>query len=291
MRSAYGSQLVDAVKSAVVIVSFFYALDYFTSKSSIEIRCIEGTQEARYELARIGSFYEDNKFSIPDTVTAGILKPLFRDEFHRLKGRPELTGSSTEQDLVKALELGYGQDWLPVHIRVIEKHFSDLHYSRRFLVFSGDSFYSQTQVDTVRARVRNLLSDREYYELMLSLMRSRIFDQQFAITNDGKTDLANISITIPAPVSRFDGLRSNTILGCTLLNLIPAVYEVLPDKAVLRIDRLRPGEGLLASITTREYALDTTEFLTTYDSTPVIRTSQLWLGFFLVLVIVFMLEI
>jgi hypothetical protein len=288
---AYGGQFLSSVETTIVIIAFLYAVDYFTANSSINVS-VPHFPEARYDVSRVSSFYAINNIDLPDTSLHSLLRPMFRGDHNRPDGYINVWSGSTEQEILQALKKGQSEDdFLSVwRIKELEQRLRETTYKRQLFGWDGEG-YDQATVEEILATVKEGLSVKEYYELVVALMSSRVFDNMIYITNSGETNLTDVTVTIPAPVSRISGDRSNTILGCALITQVLTDHEVLKGKTLVHAEALEPGQWVNARISTTEFALDTTEFSATYTSSRVFHKQMLWVWFSIVWIVVLFIKL
>jgi len=285
----YAGTFLSSVKSTIVIVSFLYAVEYFTARSSVGLYLWDEPFMTWYDLERVYSFYMERGLPIPDTSATDVLSPIFRQGTFRFSPR---LSRSPEQIVLSLLFSESQGAWSPETINLLQRDFLRPDRPKtRSGSWETDPQHSDTWLDSVLDISKQSLTPRDYLLLVLSFSYGKIYSQGVTIKNTGSTDLTDVSFFIPAPVSRMTGRRENTILECDFSGFWPVRTEIRSDQLVVHIDLLRPGKAVSGRINTTGYGLDSTEFSATYNSSPVIQKKVLLSWFVVVWFAVLLIEL
>lgn len=282
--------LLRYITSAITIVAFLLAVDYFAAKPSLRIAI--NTKSMGYYMDFVLEYYQANDIEFP--------RQLMEDKsLHGLFGRNN-----------KPRDLNYMQIWISDEalIRAIvkgQKNGSSFEYRINQLekqlgryTYVGQIYgithnigaYSEQKFRPILDIIKSKLSNSDYYIFLAALIRSREIVNLVFIRNDGDLDLKNVRVTFPAPWSKVTESRATNILSCKpATSLLHEVVDATSD-ITLRLPSFKKGESLSINIRTRENEINRNEVFTSYERGNLIDKARAFLYFFLIFIIMIVLS-
>jgi len=281
--------LLQYITSAITIVAFLLAVDYFAAKPSLKIGI--GTSPRGYYMDSLLEYYQVNNINFPKQLMEDqSLRKLFaRDTKLIDPNNVQIIGGISDESLIGAIVRGQEiGSFIEYRIDLLEKQIGKYTYMKHVYGYMDDrGFYDEQTFGPILDIIRSKLSTSEYYIFLAALIRSREVSHVVFIKNDGDLDLKNVIVTFPAPLSKVTDSRANNILSCrpatTLLHDV--VYGT--SDITLRLPSFKKGESLSLDISTRENEINRNEVFTSYERDNLIDKGRAFLYFFSILIIMF----
>lgn len=280
--------LIGFVISAITIVAFLVAVDFFSAVSSLNISV--KTSHLGYYMDSLKNYYTDNNLKFPNQIYENkSLNKIFSQSLTKRNSNYIDQGDADSDELaVKAI--ANGQDittsgFVEYRIKKLEKQLDNYTYEKH--VYSSNSdrrgFYDEQDFKPVLDIIQSKLSKEEYYTFLVALIRSRERFQNIFINNDGDVDLKNVKITIPAPLSKVTESREKNILSFQVVGKL--LHEVANGTVDLTIylPSLKKGQFLSLQITTRENQIKSEEIFYSYARDNIINKNGILLYFCIIL--------
>ena len=278
--------------SAITIVAFLLAVDYFSAKPSLRISIY--TRNMGYYIDSLLYYYQANNISFPKQLMEDqSLRKLFTRDTPMDPNQVYITGWLSDEALIGAIVRGQEiGSFVEYRIEQLERQIGKYTYTKQIYGYVDDrGFYDEQKFRPILDYIKSKLSTNDYYIFLASLIHSREVNQTIFITNDGDLNLKNVRMTLPSPFSKVSDSRSNNILSCrpdtSLLHEV--VYGT--SEITLRLPSFKKGESLSLNIRTRENEINKSEVFTSYEQENIIDRSRVILYFFLILIIMFFLNI
>lgn len=284
--------LLRYITSAITIVAFLLAVDYFSAKPSLRIGI--NPYHRGYYMDSLLKFYQANNINFPKQLMEDqSLRKLFTRDTKLLDpNRVEIASWTSDEELIGAIVKGQEiGSFVQYRIEQLERQLSKYTYIKRIYGYSDDrGFYDEQTFAPILDYIRSKLSTSDYYIFLAALLHSREVSNIVFITNDGDIDLKNVRVTFPAPLSKVTESRANNILSCRpTTSLLHEVVDGTSD-ITLRLPSFKKGEFLSLDIRTRENEIDRNEFFTSYERDNLIDKARAFLYFFLILIIMIVLS-
>jgi hypothetical protein len=288
---------LEYLRSAITIIAFLMAVEYFTPQASLKIS--EHTMHCGFYPDSIVNYYQEHKIEFPkrlieDQSLHGVF-PREVKQIDRSSGPGENVGEAASEEMVVAA-IAEGQPILGYieHVRIgkLESQIGKYTYAKQVYLLGDDRLScSEEDFKRVLARAKSLLSPKDYYILLVASLRSRENGQSIYVNNDGDLDLKNVTITIPAPLSKVTDSRRNNILVYSVVGDPP--NEVVNDGSgiTLHLPSLKKGWNTSLEIVTRENRINADEIVTSYERDKPIRKGRVFLYFVLTLVAMLVLKL
>lgn len=285
--------LLRYITSAITIVAFLLAVDYFAAKPSLRIGI--NSYPMGYYMDSLLKFYQANNINFPKQLMEdqSLRKIFSRDTHLPDPNHISVSDGVSDEAVIKALARGQEiGSFIERRIDQIERQIGKYTYIKHLYILHDErGFYDEQKFTPTRDYIRSKLSTSDYYIFLVALIYSREVGNTVFIKNDGDIDLKNVKITFPAPLSKVTETRANNILSCivsgTLLN------EVVDGTSniTLRLPSFKKDEFLSLDIRTRENEIDRNEVFTSYERDNLIDKARAFLYFFLILIIMFVLSV
>ncbi|MBL7152130.1 MAG: hypothetical protein ISS79_00310 [Phycisphaerae bacterium] len=285
--------LLHYITSAIAIVAFLLAVDYFSAKPSLRIGI--GPHPRGYHMDSLLEYYQANNITFPKQLMedqslhklfARDTKSVDPNHVHILGGTPDeaIIGA-----IVKGQEIG---SFVEYRIDKLERQIGKYTYIRHVYGYMDDrGFYDEQKFTPTLEYIETKISRIDYYIFLAALIRSREVDHTVFITNDGDIDLKNVRVTFPAPLSKVTASRTKNILNCRAnTSLLHEILESTSD-LTLRLPSFKKGESLCLHIRTRENQINSNEVFESYQRDKLIDKARALLYFFLILIIIFALSL
>lgn len=280
--------LIGFVTSAITIVAFLVAVDFFSAASSLYISV--KTSHLGYYMDSLKKYYTDNNLKFPDQIYENkSLNKIFSQSLNKRNPNYIDQGDADSDELaVKAI--ANGQDittsgFVEYRIKKLEKQLDNYTYEKHVYSSNNDGrgFYDEQDFRPVLDIIQSKLSKEEYYTFLVALIRSRECFHNMFIKNDGDVDLKNVKITIPAPLSKVTEGREKNILSYEVAGKL--LHEVAGGTVDLTIylPSLKKGQLLSLQITTRENQIKSEEIFYSYDRNNIINKYRILLYFCIIL--------
>ena len=285
--------LLQYITSAITIVAFLFAVNYFAAKPSLRIGI--NPRLRGYYMDSLLEYYQADKFNFPKQLKEDqSLRKLFtRDTKLMDPNHVEIAGWTSDEELIGAIVKGQEiGSFVQYRIEQLERQLSKYTYMKRIYGYSDDrGFYDEQTFAPILDYIKTKLSRSDYYIFLAALIRSREVDHTVFIKNDGDLDLKNVRVTFPAPLSKVTDSRANNILSCRpATSLLHEVVVGISD-ITLRLPSFKKGESLLLNIRTRENEINRNEVFKSYERDNLIDRARAFLYFFLILIIMFVLSV
>lgn len=287
--------LIGFVISAITIVAFLVAVDFFSAVSSLNISV--KTFHLGYYMDSLKNYYTDNNLKFPNQIYENkSLNKIFSQSLTKRNPNYIDQGDADSDELaVKAI--ANGQDittsgFVEYRIKKLEKQLDNYTYEKHVYSFNSDrrEFYDEQDFKPVLDIIQSKLSKEEYYTFLVALIRSRERFQNIFINNDGDVDLKNVKITIPAPLSKVTESREKNILSFQVVGKL--LHEVANGTVDLTIylPSLKKGQFLSLQITTRENQIKSEEIFYSYARDNIINKNRILLYFCIILLVMVILK-
>jgi hypothetical protein len=285
--------LIRYITSAITIVAFLLAVDYFAAKPSLRI--VINPDPMGYYMDSLLKFYQANNIHFPKQLMEDkSLRKLFaRDTKLMDPNRVHITGWISDEALIRVIVRGQEiGTFVEYRIKQLERQLGKYTYTKHIYGYMDDrGFYDQQKFRPTLNYIRSKLSTSDYYIFLAALIHSREVSNTVFITNDGDIDLKNVRVTFPAPLSKVTESRANNILSYRpATSLLHEVVVGISD-ITLHLPSFKKGESLSLDIRTRENEINKSEVFTSYERDNLIDRSRAFLYFFLILLIIFVLSI
>jgi len=279
--------------SAISIVAFLLAVDYFVAKPSLRIGI--NTTPRGYYMDSLLKFYQANNIHFPKQLKEDkSLRKLFARDTNMIDPNyVNITGWISDEELIGAIVRGQEiGSFVEYRIDQLERQIGKYTYTKHIYGYIEDrGYYDEQKFRPTLDYIRSKLPKSDYYIFLAALIHSReVFNTVF-ITNDGDIDLKNVRVTLPSPFSKVTDSRANNILSCRPATSL--LHEVVDGISgiTLRLPSLKKGESLSLYIRTRENEIKRCEVFTSYERDNLIDRYRVILYFFLILIIMFVLNI
>jgi len=285
--------LLRYITSAITIVAFLLAVDYFAAKSSLRIQLHSAPYG--YYMDSLLEYYHANNIKFPKELMEdqSLRKVFGRDTKLIDPNRVHITGWISDEELIRAIVRGQEVgSFLEYRIEELERQIGKYAYTKHIY---GDmnhrGFYDEQKFRPILDYIKSKLSTSDYYIFLAVLIHSREVAHTVFINNDGELDIKNVRVTFPAPLSKVTGSRANNILSCRPATSL--LHEVVhgTSETTLRLPSLKKGEGLALNIRTRENEINRNEVFTSYERDKLIERGRAFLYFFLILISMFALSL
>ncbi len=285
--------LLQCITTAIAIVAFLHAVNYFAAKPSLRIGLHSSANG--YYMVSLLKYYQDNNITFPKQLSEdqSLHKIFSRDTHLPDPNHIQVSDGVSDEAVIKAL--ARGQDigsFIERRIDQIERQIGKYTYMKHIYIRHDErGFYDEQKFTPTREYIKSKLSTSDYYKFMVALIYSREVDNTIFIKNDGDMDLKNVKITFPAPLSKVTETRANNILSRSVSGTI--LNEVVDGTSdiTLRLPSLKKGEFLSIDIITRENEINSNEVFTSYERDNLIDRTRVFLSFSLILIIMIALSL
>jgi len=286
--------LLEYIRSAITIVAFLLAVDYFAAKPSVRI--VIHPMPKGYYMDSLLRYYQANNLDFPKQLMEDqSLRKIFARDTRLLDPNYVLIWSGmSDEELIRAIVRGQQEvgGWVKYMIEQLEKQIGKYTYFKHAYAYMDErGYHDEQQFRPILDYIRSKLSTTDYYIFLTALIYSREVDHVIYITNDGDLDLKNVRITFPAPLSKITNSRANNILSCRpSTSLLHQIVDGTSE-TTLRLPWLKKGEGATLNIRAREHEINRNEVFTSYERDNLIDRGRAFLYFFLILIITFALSL
>lgn len=281
------------ITSAITIVAFLLAVDYFAAKPSLRI-AIRRTYSGYY-MDSLVEYYQANNINFPkELMDDSSLHKLFTRDTNLMDPNDvAITGWISDEALIGAIVRGQEiGSFVEYRIKQMESQIGNYTHTKHIYGSVDErGFLDEQKFRPTVDYINSKLSRNDYYIFLAALLRSREVPHIIFITNDGDLDLKNVRVTFPAPVSKVTDRRVDNILSCRpATSLLHEIFTGTSD-VTLRLPSFKKGESLVLNIQTRENELNRNEVLTSYERDNRIDRGRAFLYFFLIIIIMFALSL
>lgn len=151
--------------------------------------------------------------------------------------------------------------------------------------------FDEQEFEPKRDLIKSMLSKKDYYIFLASLMYSREISNDIQIQNNGDVDLKNLKITISSPRSIITESREDNILFHTFKSALRHEVVKTNDSLTLTFPFLKKNDKTLSLvIVTRENPIENKDITQTYESNTFIIEKQIYIFLVVVFIIAFFLK-
>lgn len=285
--------LLRYITSAITIVAFLLAVDFFAAKPSLRIAL--HSHPNGYYMDSLLEYYQANNIKFPKQLMEdqSLRKFFARDTKLMDPNRVDIVGWMSDEELIRAIVKGQEiGSYVEYRIEQLERQIGKYTYVKHLYGYMDHrGYYDEQQFRPILDYIRSKLSTSDYYIFLAGLIRSREVDHTVSITNDGDLDLKNVRVTFPAPLSKVTDSRTNNILTCRpATSLLHEVVDGTSD-ITLHLPSFKKGESLSLDIRTRENEINSNEVFTSYERDNLIDRGRAFLYFFSIVIIMFALSL
>jgi hypothetical protein len=146
----------------------------------------------------------------------------------------------------------------------------------------GRAMYPTGTMEEIIANTSSLITPFESFVLKNALLYGRLHNNAIYVKNEGQTDLFDIDIVIPAPLSPVTDSRDGNILRCDSAS--SRVIDVTCDgnQVTVHSNLLKPNDFFSVSIVSRAFPISEDEVEYTYEAEKRLDQSRLWWSIFFV---------
>lgn len=273
-----GEHLASDVVKALSIVAFLFAANYFTDKASVKAH-VWATNMMYYQ-SFVPSFFRDNEI----TPSAILKTPQLRfileesDQYPQALSNPQGPIIDYILEVQKLKDTSYA-NMSRHHSRQLEKHFDSSRY-RKHIFTSPDlgGAWMNEGINEILCRAESLGSATEYLTVLAAIISCRTYNHSISVKNDGNVDLKDISVIIPAPLSRLSQRRDGNILHYKVMTTGLYNIDEYNDRFIIHIPSLKHnGDPVGIEVITRENQLIDSDLLCTYTSDRVFSLTEILL--------------
>jgi hypothetical protein len=238
--------LLRYITSAITIVAFLLAVDFFAAKPSLRIGL--HSRPYGYYMDSLLQYYHATKINFPKQLVEdeSLRKVFARDTKLMDPNRVHIVGWMSDEELIGAIVRGQEiGSYVEYRIEQLERQITKYTYVKHLYGYMDDrGFYDEQRFAPIRDYIRSKLSTTDYYIFLAALIRSREVAHTVSITNDGDLDLKNVRVTFAAPLSKVTESRTNNIISCRPATSL--LHEVVAgtSEITLRLPSLKKGESL-----------------------------------------------
>lgn len=222
---------------SIALASLFVAIDTFSPTPSLQVK-IGSVPGPHIEMNRFWDFYQEHSIEAPAGLVKILPKPTkepsgyFSDHaqlFH-------LLSSPETHPYLEGMITGFG-------IPDMEARLLHGKLARDNQMWGNESLLPEERCGPVLAKLKTLLSVREYYVLLLAFMQARLYMQYAHLKNNSPVELRDIRVFIPAALNETEeDARSDIAEVTSESRRLVASLSWDKDQIALSIPRLKPGE-------------------------------------------------
>lgn len=282
---------IDAIKLfqvliySISVVTFFYALNYFSGRSSIDV--FVSSSPTGFYMDTVQEFYKKNNIEIPKILIEDkSLSKLFKTETISIPENYINIGAGTSDfRLINAIRQGQMMGgYIKLRTEELEHQIGRHTYKKMFYVY-GDSrgFYPEEDFKKILNYIKPQLSREDYFVFLSALIFSREITNEISITNNGDVDLKKIEVIIPSPLGKITESRENNILSINVTSTLPHNIRENIDNINIYLARMKKNESLGLSIITRENQIEKDEISTFFNEVKEINIGKVMIAWFIIL--------
>ena len=207
--------LLQCITTAITIVAFLHAVNYFAAKPSLRIGI--SPHPIGYYMDSLMVYYQANNINFPKQLMEdkSLGKLFARDTNLMDPNRVKIASWISDEELIGAIVRGQEiGSFVEYRIEQLERQIGKYTYMKH--IYGGymddRGFYDEQKFRPTLDYIKSKLSTRDYYIFLVALIHSREVGHAVFIKNDGDLDLKNVRVTFPAPLS-LASCRCNSPIG------------------------------------------------------------------------------
>jgi hypothetical protein len=198
-----GKEFIEIIVSIVVILAFLIGLNYFSNKSSLKITINSNNQYVDKQL--LYNYYIDNKLDFPKVIERIIKTNTYRFSNTR-RNIPLITLVNNNNSLKN-------ESFYEKEIKVLERENNGDNKETFYKEYKNKNMVRLLEFQSsILPKLKTVLTSKEYFNLLIGVKVSSKFLNNIKIKNDGNTNLKNIEVILPFPISDVYGNRGKTFL-------------------------------------------------------------------------------
>ncbi len=243
------------------IVAFVSATQYFSAKPSLKVELAKASPLSEpslliidYSLMR--RFYDEAGIEVPELLAS---HEELGNLFHK---RPPVAHIAQPPSSSLRAQVSGPPTNTAEYERLLDMDF----YPNIFALGGSRSGMPWDIFKKHLPSLKTQLNPRDYHNLLVGVLYSRVFVNMLYITNDGDFDLRSILLVVPSPDAKTTGGRDNNILRVQCDSRYTGDVTEHKNRVEIRTAELKRHHGMIFELLTRENAISKDDIVSSFDT-------------------------